>query len=78
VKKLSHRETLLLSLLTRDMENPVLRQNILQAIWGDDSFYNSRNLDVYISKLRDYLSGDPDIQITTLKGVGYKINIIQK
>lgn len=78
VKKLSHRETLLLSLLTRDMENPVLRQNILQAIWGDDSFYNSRNLDVYISKLRDYLSGDHDIQITTLKGVGYKIIIIQK
>ena len=74
-RKLSHRETLLLSLLTRDLEYPVLRQEILQAIWGDDSFYNSRNLDVYISKLRDYLSRDPEIQITTLKGVGYKINI---
>ena len=75
IRKLSHRETLLLSLLTSDMENPVLRQDILKGIWGDDSFYNSRNLDVYISKLRDYLSQDPKIQITTLKGVGYKINI---
>jgi len=75
IRKLSHRETILLSLLTRDMENPVLRQDILKAIWGDDSFYNSRNLDVYISKLRDYLSQDPEIKITTLKGVGYKINI---
>lgn len=78
IRKLSHRETILLSLLTRDMENPVLRQDILKAIWGDDSFYNSRNLDVYISKLRDYLSTDPDIQITTLKGVGYRIIINQK
>ena len=72
IRKLSHRETLLLSLLTSDMENPVLREEILLSIWGDDSFYNSRNLDVYISKLRDYLSLDTEIQITTLKGIGYK------
>lgn len=75
VRKLSHREALLLGLLTKDMENPVLRQDILQTIWGDDSFYNSRNLDVYISKLRDYLSGDPRVKIITLKGVGYRISI---
>lgn len=78
IRKLSHRETLLLTILTKDMENPVMRQDILKTIWGDDSFYNSRNLDVYVSKLRDYLSIDPDIQITTLKGVGYRIIINQK
>lgn len=78
IRKLSHRETLLLTILTKDMENPVMRQDILKTIWGDDSFYNSRNLDVYVSKLRDYLSTDPDIQITTLKGVGYRIIINQK
>jgi two-component system, OmpR family, response regulator VicR len=71
VRKLSHRENSLLQLLTKDIDNPVLRREILLNIWGDDSFYNSRNLDVYISRLRDYLSEDPNIQIITIKGVGY-------
>ena len=48
------------------------RKTILQEVWGDDSFFNSRNLDVYITKLRDYLRDDPDVQIITLKGVGYR------
>ncbi len=71
VKKLSHRENRLLQLLTKDMNKPVMRKDILIDIWGDDSFYNSRSLDVYISRLRDYFSGDPSTQIITLKGVGY-------
>jgi DNA-binding response OmpR family regulator len=41
------------------------------AVWGDDSFFNSRNLDVYIAKLRDYLKQDPSVQIITIKGLGY-------
>jgi DNA-binding response OmpR family regulator len=71
VKKLSQRETRLLELLTADLDRPVLRKEILLSLWGDDSFYNSRNLDVYISKLRDYFSEDPNIEIVTKKGVGY-------
>lgn len=71
VKKLSQRETRLLQMLTGDMTIPVLRKDILLELWGDDSFYNSRNLDVYISRLRDYFSGDPNIEIITKKGVGY-------
>ncbi len=71
-RKLSLRETQLLEILIKDKENPVMRKDILMQIWSDDSFYNSRNLDVYISKLRDYLSKDPAIQILTLKGVGYR------
>jgi DNA-binding response OmpR family regulator len=77
IRKLSHRETRLLELLTRDMDTPILRQDILNFIWGDDSFFNSRNLDVYISRLRDYLSGDPAIQIVTLKGIGYRFSVNQ-
>jgi len=72
IRKLSFRETQLLELLVQDQENPVLRKDILLKLWGDDSFYNSRNLDVYISHLRDYLSKDTDIQIITLKGIGYR------
>ncbi len=71
IKKLSQRETRLLQLLTENLEKPVLRKNILMDIWSDDSFYNSRNLDVYISRLRIYFSEDPSIGIVTKKGVGY-------
>lgn len=71
VRKLSHRENRLLQLLTNDPDKPVLRKDILLDIWGDDSFYNSRNLDVYISRMREYFSADPAVQIITIKGVGY-------
>jgi DNA-binding response OmpR family regulator len=71
IKKLSLRETRLLQLLTDNTEKPVLRKQILLDLWSDDSFYNSRNLDVYISRLRDYFSDDPDIEIVTKKGLGY-------
>ncbi|MBK7373209.1 MAG: response regulator transcription factor [Saprospiraceae bacterium] len=72
-KRLSHRETELMSMLLENKHEIVLRKNILDKIWGDDSFFNSRNLDVYITKLRDYLKEDEQIQIITLKGVGYRL-----
>ncbi len=73
IKRLSHRETELLSMLLAQKQETVLRKNILDKIWGDDSFFNSRNLDVYITKLRDYLKEDDQIQLITLKGVGYRL-----
>jgi DNA-binding response OmpR family regulator len=71
-RKLSHRETELLKILAEHRNFSVERKTILQQIWGDDSIFNSRNLDVYITRLRDYLREDPRIQIITLKGVGYQ------
>lgn len=71
VRKLSHREAQLLHILARHQNRAVERKQILQEVWGDDSFFNSRNLDVYINKLRKYLRADPGLQIVTLKGVGY-------
>lgn len=73
IQKLSHREAELLKILTEKLNFPVERKYILQKIWGDDSFFNSRNLDVYIAHLREYLREDPNVQIITLKGVGYQI-----
>jgi DNA-binding response OmpR family regulator len=70
-RKLSHRESELLKILDENRHFTVLRKDILLKIWGDDSFYNSRNLDVYITKLRDYFKEDSTIQIMTIKGVGY-------
>ncbi len=71
VRKLSHRETELLKILCESRNFTVERKEVLMKIWGDDSFFNSRNLDVYITKLRDYLKADPSVQIMTVKGVGY-------
>jgi DNA-binding response OmpR family regulator len=71
IKKLSHREASILLILVENRNATVQRKDILMKLWGDDSFFNSRNLDVYITKLRDYLREDPAIEIITIKGVGY-------
>jgi DNA-binding response OmpR family regulator len=71
VRKLSHREANLLAILSENRNGTTNRKDILMRLWGDDSFFNSRNLDVYITKLRDYLKDDPSIEIITIKGVGY-------
>lgn len=71
IKKLSHRESTLLQALVENKNATILRKDILIKLWGDDSFFNSRNLDVYVTKLRDYLKDDPSIEIITIKGIGY-------
>ena len=71
-RKLSFRESELLKLLYENREKIIDRKDILNLLWGNDSFFNSRNLDVYITKLRSYLKEDPSIEILTIKGVGYR------
>lgn len=75
LKKLSHRESTLLQMLIGSKNTTLLRKEILLKLWGDDSFFNSRNLDVYITKLRDYLKEDASIEIITIKGVGYQFTV---
>lgn len=70
-KKLSHREAVLLQILAENQNANIDRKAMLMRVWGDDSFFNSRNLDVYITKLREYLREDSSIEIITIKGVGY-------
>lgn len=70
---LSHRETQLLDMLSIAPNTIIERRDLLQKIWGHDSIFNSRNLDVYIARLREYLKDDPSVQILTLKGVGYRV-----
>jgi DNA-binding response OmpR family regulator len=74
--RLSLREVQLLTIFSDHINIPVSRQKILLQIWGDDSNNNSRNLDVYIRKLRSYLQDDGSLEIVTLKGVGYQFNAI--
>ncbi len=70
--KLTFRETELLRYLSLSNNTIIQRKDLMNHIWGNDSFFNSRNLDVYITKLRGYLKEDPNLQIITIKGVGYR------
>ncbi|HEV7781058.1 MAG TPA: response regulator transcription factor [Chitinophagaceae bacterium] len=71
-RKLSFRESELLKILYENRSAIIDRKDILNLLWGNDSFFNSRNLDVYITKLRSYLKDDPSLEIITIKGVGYR------
>lgn len=70
--KLSFKEAELLKLLVANKNQIIKREDILNQIWGSDSFFNSRNLDVYITKLRSYFKTDEKIEILTIKGIGYR------
>lgn len=74
-KKLSFRESELLKLLYENRDRIIDRKDILNLLWGNDSFFNSRNLDVYITKLRSYLKEDESLEIITIKGIGYRFVI---
>ena len=71
-RKLSFRETELLKILYINREKIIDRKDILNLLWGNDNFFNSRNLDVYITKLRSYLKKDGSLAIITIKGIGYR------
>ncbi|MEI9958367.1 MAG: winged helix-turn-helix domain-containing protein [Ferruginibacter sp.] len=74
-KKLSFRESELLKILYENKDRIIDRRDILNLLWGNDNFFNSRNLDVYITKLRGYLRNDPAVEIITIKGIGYRFVI---
>ncbi len=69
--KISQRDQQVLSMLCANINRVTDRRELLLSVWGDDSFFNSRNLDVYIRKIRTYLSEDSQIEIQTIKGKGY-------
>ena len=74
-RTLSYKEAEILKELLKNINNVTPRKELLFKVWGDDNFFNSRNLDVYIKKLRGYFQKDPDVQIITLKGVGYHFSV---
>ncbi len=71
-RQLSYRESELLQYFAQHLNNVVVKKDLLLAVWGDDSYYNARNLDVYMRKLRTYFEADSSISILTLRGVGYR------
>ena len=68
--RLSQRDSEILSQLASSVNRVIERKQLLMSVWGDDSYFNSRTLDVYIRKIREYFKHDSGIRIQTLIGKG--------
>lgn len=71
--KLTSKESALLKLLCQNLNEVVDRSVALNKIWLDDSYFNARSMDVYITKLRKYLKMDPSVELLNVHGVGFKL-----
>lgn len=69
---ITYKEAELIQMLVQNPDQVIKREEILMKIWGTDDYYKGRSLDVFISKVRKYLSVDSDIEILTVHGVGFK------
>jgi DNA-binding response OmpR family regulator len=73
ISKLTGKESELLKILCENLGKPVSRSFALKSIWGDDSYFNARSMDVYVTKLRKFLRADEKVQIINLHGEGFKL-----
>ncbi len=71
--KLTSKESDLLLLLCENMNNTLERSKALKTIWEEDTYFNARSMDVYVTKLRKYLADDPNVQLLNVHGVGFKL-----
>jgi DNA-binding response OmpR family regulator len=70
-KRLTERESSILKVLCLSKNKVIRREQILTAIWGENDYFAGRSLDVFISKLRKYLSPDSSIRIENIPKVGF-------
>jgi len=73
VTKLTTKENNLLRILAENQNELVERNYVLKEVWGDDSIFNARSMDVYITKLRKYLQDDEKIKIINVHSKGFKL-----
>lgn len=71
--QLSPREAELLKMLCADDYGIVPRSKALMQLWGEDSYFTARSMDVYITRLRRYLKADPTINIVNIQRKGFRI-----
>ncbi|MBA3647949.1 MAG: response regulator transcription factor [Chitinophagales bacterium] len=71
--KLTEKESEVLKTLCSSMNQLVKRNDLLLRVWGSDDYFLGRSLDVFISKLRKYLSSDPQVEIENHHGVGFRL-----
>jgi len=70
---LSFKESALLEMMILRKNDVLERQEALIKIWGDDNYYNTRSMDVFMTHLRKLLKDEPGIQIMNLRSIGYKL-----
>lgn len=70
---LSPKENELLKLLSEHLNDLLPREKALKKIWGSDTYFNGRSMDVYIAKLRKYLKDDEKIEIVNIHGNGFRL-----
>jgi len=74
-RKLTKKEAEVLRLLCMHQDQVLPRELVLNMVWGDDTYFLGRSLDVFISRLRKYLRSDPSVQIVNVHGVGFKLQV---
>ena len=74
-KTLTQKEADLLKLFVENKNEVLKRSHILETVWGEDDYFLGRSLDVFISRLRKYLSEDDTLILKNIHGVGFKLNI---
>ncbi len=72
---LTYRECELLKLFAENLNQIVKREQILIKVWGNDQYFSSRSLDVFISRIRKLLKADPTIKIENIHNIGYRMKI---
>ena len=74
-RKLTSKEADLLLLLCENMNETLERSVALRKVWYEESYFNARSMDVYITKLRKYLQNDPNVELVNVHGVGFKLMV---
>lgn len=70
---LSPKENELLQMLCEYKNDLLPREAALKRIWGSDTYFNGRSMDVYIAKLRKYLKADTAVEIVNIHGNGFRL-----
>jgi len=77
-RQLSHRESELLRRLCLSQNRVLPRKEVLLELWGNDTLFNARSMDVFMTKIRHYLAQDAAIQIVNVRGIGYKMVVARE
>ncbi len=72
---LTQREADLLKFFSNHINKILKREEVLLNVWGKDDYFLGRSMDVFITKLRKYLKADPAINLETIHGVGFRLQI---
>jgi len=73
---LTRKESGLLKLLCENINNLLPREVAMEIVWGENDYFIGRSMDVFIAKLRKYLKPDPNVKISNVHGIGFKLEVL--